>query len=124
MHTTASGGEEACVVSRAVGGAHVFEGPARRPSPMPRALALFGSIAFLAALLPAAVAPVRAAEDPAGAAASGFLYYKYPTPDPGCAGLGLNVSQGPFFTPEDCGFAVFGITGAGSGAAVTVALFG
>jgi len=84
---------------------------------------VLGSLLIVAALLPAP-APVRAADDPAGASASGFLYYKYPTPDPLCDGLGLNVSAGPFFTPEDCGFAVFGITGADGTAAVTVAFVG
>jgi M6 family metalloprotease-like protein len=87
-------------------------------------MAILGSLLMLAAMLPAAVAPVRAAEEPAGAVASGFLFYRYPTPDPLCSGLGLNVSAGPFFGPNDCGFASFGITGAQTTAAVSVALAG
>ena len=83
--------------------------PVGRATRKSRALALLGSILLLAALLPAAVAPVAAAPERAGAVASGFLFYKYQTPDPACLGLGLNISEGPFYTPEDCGFAVFDI---------------
>ena len=97
---------------------------APRPTPRRRAFAALSALVVLAALLPGAVAPVRAVEEPAGAVASAFLYYKYPTPDPLCDGLGLNVSAGPFFTPEDCGFTVFGVTGAGATAAVRAALVG
>ena len=102
----------------------MLQHPAPRAARSRRLFAAFSTLVMLAALLPAAVVPVRAVEEPAGAVASGFLYYKYPTPDPLCDGLGLNVSAAPFFTPEDCGFAVFGVTGAGATAAVRAALVG
>jgi len=102
----------------------VFQGPARRSSPMPRSFAVFGSLLMMAALLPATVSPVRAADDPAGAVASGFLYFKYPTPQPGCTGLGFNVTAGPFFNAGDCGFGVFGITGGSTTSTVRIALAG
>ena len=57
----------------------------------------------LASLLPFTASPVAAAPHAAGAVASGFLFYKYQTPQPACDGLGLIVSEGPFYTPEDCG---------------------
>lgn len=95
--------------------------PVRRPSLVRRLFAVIGSLFIVAALLPIAVAPVRAADEPAGASAAGFLFYKYPTPDPVCDGLGLNISEGPYFTPEDCGFASFGITGADGSATTSVA---
>ena len=89
-----------------------------------RWLAALTALGTLAALLPPAVAPVLGAAEPAGATASAFLYYKYPTPDPLCDGLGLNVSEGPYFTPEDCGFASFGVSGAPGTATVRAALQG
>src|SRR5688500_10696614 len=106
------------------GGTHVSQNPTRRRTRAHRSRAILGSLLVLAALLPSAIAPARAAVDPAGAVASGFLYYKYPAPDPLCVGLGLNVSTGPFFSPEDCGFASFAIAGAGGTATVRAALVG
>jgi M6 family metalloprotease-like protein/uncharacterized repeat protein (TIGR01451 family) len=101
--------------------------PIAQPSTLQRrAFALLIALLLVAAALPAMPAAVRAEPDPepADAAASGFLLYKYPTPDPLCDGVGLNVSAGPFFTPEDCGFAVFGLAGADAGAAVTAEFIG
>ena len=100
------------------------QSPGRRPTRAHRASAAIVSMLVLASLLPGAIAPVRAVEAPAGAVASGFLFYKYPTPDPLCEGLAINVSAGPFFTPEDCGFANFAISGAGSAATVRAKLVG
>jgi immune inhibitor A len=97
---------------------------AQRSRASQRLVAVFGALLLVTAVLPMAAGQVRAADDPAGAAASGFLFYKYPTPDPLCVGLGFNVSAGPYYTPEDCGFAVFGITGADATAAVSVTLVG
>ena len=96
----------------------------RRSSRVQRSMAFLVSFLVVAAVLPSAIAPVRAAPDPASAVASGFLFYKYPAPDPLCVGFGLNVSEGPFFTPEDCGFASFVISGAGGTATVRAALVG
>lgn len=98
--------------------------PVRRSRRPLRWLAHLTALLTMAALLPPAVAPVGAATDQAGAVASGFLYYKYPTPQPVCDGLGLNVSTGPYFTPEDCGFVVFGVAGAPGTATVRAALQG
>ena len=78
----------------------------RRSTRARRWVAVLAATAILAALLPLPTTAVLAAEDPAGASAAGFLYYKYPSPDPLCEGIGLNVSSGPYFTPEECGFAV------------------
>ncbi|MGN6577376.1 MAG: immune inhibitor A domain-containing protein, partial [Nocardioides sp.] len=55
---------------------------------------------------------VAGTAEPATAAnASGFLFYKFPTPQPGCTGVGLNVSDAPFFSRDDCGFAEFTLSG-------------
>jgi M6 family metalloprotease-like protein len=60
----------------------------------------------------AAAAPVdgvaQAAPDPAPTA-SGWLFYKIPTPQPVCTGLGFNASEpsSRFYSRDDCGFAVF-----------------
>jgi M6 family metalloprotease-like protein/uncharacterized repeat protein (TIGR01451 family) len=104
----------------ALGGQVVDHVSIRRSTGKRRWIAVLGSIAILAALLPLPATVALAAEDPAGATAAGFLFYKYPAPDPLCDGIGLNISEGPFFTPEDCGFASFGVTGADGTAAVTV----
>jgi M6 family metalloprotease-like protein len=79
---------------------------------------------MLASLVPLSAAPALAAPPAAGAAASGFLFYKHQTPQPLCTALGLIVSEGPFYTPEDCGFAVFGVSGAPTTANVQAALKG
>ena len=79
---------------------------------------------MLGSLLPMSAATALAAPSAAGAVASGFLFYKYQTPQPLCSGLGLIVSEGPFFTPEDCGFASFGVSGAPTTATVQAALKG
>ncbi len=79
---------------------------------------------MLGSLLPLSAATALAAPPAAGAAASGFLFYKHQTPQPICASLGLIVNDGPFYTPEDCGFAVFGVSGAPTTANVQVALQG
>jgi len=39
--------------------------------------------------------------------ASGWLFYKFPTGQPGCAGVGINNQ---FFKRNDCGFAVFALS--------------
>ena len=99
--------------------------PARRSRRAQLWLALLTTLFTLAALLPPAVATVAAAApDPAGAVASSFSWFKYPTPQPVCDGLGLNVSKGPFFKAGDCGFASFGISGAPTTATVRVAIKG
>jgi immune inhibitor A len=98
--------------------------PRRRSTRVERLSIALSSTLLLASLLPLTLAPVQAARDSAGAAAAGFSYWKYPTPDPLCEGFGLNVTQGPFWTPEDCGFATFGVTGAGTDANVDVDLVG
>jgi immune inhibitor A len=99
--------------------------PARRSRRAQLWLAILTTLLTLAALLPPAVATVAAAApDPAGAVASSFSWFKYPTPQPVCDGLGLNVSKGPFFKAGDCGFASFGISGAPATATVTVAIKG
>ena len=64
---------------------------------------------MLASLLPFTASPVAAAPPTAGAVASGFLFYKYQTPQPLCDGLGLIVSEGPFYTPG--GLRVRGLRG-------------
>ena len=98
----------------------------RRASRWTIALTASLVLASLLPFLPGTNAPgrVAAAEEPAGAAASGFLFYKYQSTQPVCDGLGLIVSEGPFYTPEDCGFAVFGVTGAPTTANVHAELQG
>ena len=98
--------------------------PARRSRRAQLWLAYLTTLLTLAALLPPAVGPVAAAPDPAGAVASSFAWFKYPAAQPLCQGLGLNVSEGPFFKSGDCGFATFGISGAPTTATVRVALKG
>ena len=97
---------------------------AQSPTPARRVAAVALSLLIAAALMPWLPRPAQAEPDPAGAAAAGFLFYKYPTPQPLCEGLGLNISSGPFFATGDCGFAVFGISGAGGNADVTAELRG
>ena len=97
---------------------------ARPPSRARRWFAIVTLMATLAALLPPIAAPVSAAPEPSGPVASGFLFYKYQTPQPLCDGIGLNVSEGPYFTSTDCGFAVFGVSGAPTTAAVRANLQG
>ena len=79
-------------------------------------LLLLGPIAALAA--PALAAPTGttavSAAEPSAAAASGFLFYKYPTSQVNtglCDGVGLNVTREPFYANDDCGFAKFTLTG-------------
>ncbi len=97
---------------------------AQSPTPARRVAAVGLSLLIAAALVSWLPRVVHAEPDAADAVAAGFLIYKYPTPQPLCEGLGLNVSSGPFFTPDDCGFAVFGISGAGANAEVTAELRG
>ncbi|MGZ5416909.1 MAG: PKD domain-containing protein [Nocardioides sp.] len=66
-------------------------------------------------------AAVTATEPAAGATASGFLFYKFPLPL--CDGVGLNVSDGPYFSRSDCGFSTFTVSGAGAASVVKVKLF-
>jgi immune inhibitor A len=96
----------------------------RRSARAARWTIVLTSSLILASLVPIYASPIVAAEEPAGAVASGFLFYKYQTPQPVCDGLGLIVSEGPFYTPEDCGFAVFGVSGAPTTATVQAALKG
>lgn len=98
--------------------------PAQSPTPVRRIGAVALSLVLAMALVPWLRGPAHAEPDSAGAAAAGFLYYKYPTPQPLCEGVGLNVSGGPFFGHGDCGFAVFGISGADAGATVVAELSG
>ncbi len=88
---------------------------ARRLAGTPRSLvSLLAALLMLALVSPATTASAASpaaspeAAAPSGAAtASGFLFYKYPLPQPACTGSALNVSSNPFYTREDCGFAVF-----------------
>jgi M6 family metalloprotease-like protein len=93
---------------------------AQSPTPARRVVAVALSLLIAGALMPWLPRPVHAEPDPSGAAAAGFLFYKYPTPQPVCEGLGLNISGGPFFGAGGCGFAEFGISGAGASAEVIV----
>jgi immune inhibitor A len=96
----------------------------RRSSRVSRWTIAITTLFMLGSLLPLSAATALAAPPAAGAVASGFLFYKHQTPQPACTALGLNVSEGPFYTPEDCGFAVFGVAGAPTTANVQAALQG
>jgi M6 family metalloprotease-like protein len=103
----------------------VSQVPVGRATRKSRALALLGSTLLLGSLLPfIAVAPVLAEDEPAGAAASGFLFFKYATPDPLCDGVAVGVTEGPFFTPEDCGRGTFLLSGASELATPAVEFIG
>jgi hypothetical protein len=102
----------------------VSDHPRRRPSLVARLAIVLATFALLAPAMPLFASPVLAAPDGAGAIASGFQLFKYPTPQPLCNGLGLNVSGVPFFGSGDCGFETFAITGAPTTADVDVALIG
>ena len=94
-----------------------------RRSIMSRALVLIVAMTLAMALVPMRPAPVRAEPDPA-AAASGFATFKFPQPNPVCTGLGLNVSNAPYFDALDCGFVSFLVTGAAAAANVVVDFIG
>jgi len=62
---------------------------------------------------------------PEGAAtASGFLFYKYPTPQPTCSGIALNVSAQPHFSRDDCGFVILTLSEQVDAAKVKAELYG
>lgn len=75
---------------------------------------------LVTALMPMRVQPAAAEPEPAGAVASSFIPFKYPTPQPLCEGLGFNVSNAPYFNGGQCGFFSFLIAGAAQTATVTV----
>ena len=56
-------------------------------------------------------APAAKAADSAPAA-SGFRFYKFPAATAElCTGIGVNVSTAPFYSTDDCGFALFTLSG-------------
>ncbi|MGI8901121.1 MAG: immune inhibitor A domain-containing protein, partial [Nocardioides sp.] len=78
---------------------------------------------------PSANAPTVAptVDGPQGAAtASGFLFYKLPTPQPACVGLGFNQAgpSGPNYSRDDCGFVVFTLSESVAAAQVKAELYG
>jgi immune inhibitor A len=89
-----------------------------------RVAALLGSLLMLASVLPMIAGTALAAPKAAGATAAGFLYFKFPGPQPLCNGVGLNVSSAPYFKSGQCGFSSFGITGADATADVSVDFVG
>ena len=72
-----------------------------------------GLLANAAAADAHAVATLAAQTAPrqAGATASDFLFYKFPLGSSACTGVGLNVSEEPHFSRDDCGFASFTLSG-------------
>ena len=76
-------------------------------------LLLLATTATLAA--PAtAVSPGTATAAAEDSAASDFRFYKYPTAEinaGACTGIGLNITEEPFYANDDCGFAEFTLTG-------------
>ena len=90
----------------------------------PQLVTLLIAAMLVAALMPIHALPVAAEPQPAGAVASGFTAFKFPVPQPGCVGVGLNVSNAPYFNAGQCGFVSFGITGADGTAAVSVDFIG
>jgi immune inhibitor A len=102
--------------------------------PFRRTASVFASTALAAVLAvalggpPAVAAPATpsSAKVDAAAAASNFLFYKYPAGQPvssaTCNGSGLNVSSAPDYSRDDCGFTVFQVSGEAK--TVKAALYG
>jgi immune inhibitor A len=85
------------------------------------------SVGMLAALM-AAVALMAAHAGPASSedgasSASGYLTFKFPTPQPGCTGIGLNTQPSFAFDRNDCGFVTFALAGNATQAGITARLY-
>jgi hypothetical protein len=88
-----------------------------------RASALIVSIFLLLSLIvsgPASLLSHAGASASGADVASGFLLYKFPTPQPLCTGVGLNTAPSNAFARDECGFGIFTLTGAHEAADIKV----